>query len=248
MLQQEALQNRSHHRHVLIMNLETEGIVHVDHLDMTLKPGQAFLILPFQFHHFSLPASSRLKWLFCTFELEPHSFLEPLRNKVINTDCTIMQACTGLLQQWHRSASDIQAQQLQAGLLFLLLKLKQARLQDYNDLPDEAEASLIRTVNRLMAEQRGRMVTVADLAAETGYSASRLRVLFREASGIPLGSYIQNYRINRSMALLRTSALSIAAVAEEAGFGSPQAFSRIFRKKTGQTPRAYRHRPGNEKL
>ena len=52
--------------------------------------------------------------------------------------------------------------------------------------------------------------------------------------------YIQNYRINRAMALLRTSTLTIADVAEEAGFGSPQAFSRIFKKETSYTPRAYR--------
>jgi len=40
--------------------------------------------------------------------------------------------------------------------------------------------------------------------------------------------------------LLRTSALPIATIAEEAGFGSPQAFSRIFKKETGHTPRSYR--------
>ena len=42
------------------------------------------------------------------------------------------------------------------------------------------------------------------------------------------------------MALLRTTALSIADIAAEAGFGSPQAFSRVFKKETGQTPRNYR--------
>jgi len=93
-----------------------------------------------------------------------------------------------------------------------------------------------------MAGWRGRTVVVADLAKATGFSESRLRVLFKDAAGIPLGSYIQNYRLNRAMALLRTSRLPIAEIAEEAGFGSPQAFSRIFKKATGKTPRAYRHR------
>jgi AraC family transcriptional regulator len=82
-LQQEALQNRSHHRFVLAFNLATEGHVHVDHLSLPFNPGQALLILPYQFHHFSQLASAKLKWLFCTFELEPKTFLEPLRNRVI---------------------------------------------------------------------------------------------------------------------------------------------------------------------
>jgi AraC-like DNA-binding protein len=42
------------------------------------------------------------------------------------------------------------------------------------------------------------------------------------------------------MALLRTTTLPIADIADEAGFGSPQAFNRIFKQKTGCTPRAYR--------
>ena len=92
----------------------------------------------------------------------------------------------------------------------------------------------------LLAQWRGRSVTVAELAGELGFSESRLRVLFKQTAGIPLGAYIKNYRLNRAMALLRTSALPIATIAEEAGFGSPQAFSRIFKKETGRTPRSYR--------
>jgi len=239
-LQQEALQNRSHHRFVLAFNLETEGHVHVDNLALPFRPEQALLILPYQFHHFSQLAATKLQWLFCTFELEPRTFLEPLRNRVLDTGTKTRELMNDLLLNWKQPHSEIQAEQLQVVLLLLLLSLKQDRQHTATDLPKEPQNSLLRTVNRLMAEWRGRTVVVADLASAINLSESRLRVRFKEAAGIPLGSYIQNYRLNRAMALLRTTDLSIADVAEEAGFGSPQAFSRIFKRETGQTPRTYR--------
>ncbi len=242
MLQQEALQNRSHHRFVLLFNLETKGHVHVDNLALPFHPRQTLLILPFQFHHFDQLASSKLKWLVCTFELDPRTFLEPLRNRVIDIGDTTRVFMKQLLMEWQQPPSELQAEQLQATLLHLLLSLKQDRQLMATDLPPEPENNLLRTVNQLMAEWRGRTVLVADLAKAMEFSQSRLRVLFKEAAGIPLGSYIQNYRLNRAMAILRTTSLSIADVAEESGFGSPQAFSRIFKKETGQTPRNYRQK------
>lgn len=243
MLQQEALQNRSHHRFVLALNLETAGHIHVDNLALPIEPGQALLIMPFQFHHFSQLASNKLKWLFCTFELEPRTFLEPLRNRVIDAGNGSLGAYEALLQEWHLPQSELQAERVQVRLLHLLLSLKQDRQQTGSDLPPEPQDNLLRTVNRLMAEWRGRTVVVADLADAIGFSESHLRVLFKKAAGIPLGSYIQNYRLNRAMSLLRTTDLPIVEIAVESGFGSPQAFSRIFKAETGVTPRAYRKIP-----
>lgn len=240
MLQQEALQNRSHHRFVLAINLETAGHVHVDNLVLPFKPGQALMILPYQFHHFSQLAAHDLKWLFCTFEFEPRTFLEPLRNRVVDIGIKTKKAYEELLTEWHQPQTELQAEQLQADLLHLLLSLKQDCHETNSDLPPEPEGNLLRSVNRFMAERRGQAVVVADLARALDYSESRLRVLFREAAGIPLGAYIQNYRLNRAMALLRNTDRCIADIAEEAGFGSPQAFSRIFKNATGHTPRAYR--------
>ena len=247
-LQQHALQNRSHHRFVLAINLGTEGHVHLDNLDMPFKPGQALLILPYQFHHFSKLASTRLKWLFCTFELEAQGSLEPLRNRVLdmeNSSSSLIDDLPGqLLEQllgiWRMPRVRLQAAQLQSSLLSLLISLRRLGGQSEPALLPETDDNLLRTVNFLLAQWRGRSVTVADLAGELGFSESRLRVLFKQTAGIPLGAYIKNYRLNRAMALLRTSALPIATIAEEAGFGSPQAFSRIFKKETGRTPRSYR--------
>ena len=241
-LQQEALQNRSHHRFVLIFNLATAGHVHANNLSLPFHPEQALLVHPYQFHHFSHLESSKLKWLFCSFELEPQTFLEPLRNRVVDIGTKAQGTLEELLQEWHQPSTELQSKQIQAGLLRLLLSLKQDRRLTGTDLPPEPADNLVRTINRLMAEWRGRTVVVGDLAEALHFSESRLRVLFKEAAGVPLGSYILNYRINRAMALLRTSDLSIAEIAEEAGFGSPQAFSRIFKKATAQTPRTYRNR------
>jgi len=240
-LQQEALYNRSHHRFVLIFNLKTSGHVHADNLSFPFHPGEAFLIHPYQFHHFSHLDKPELLWLFCTFDLSPESWLEPLRNHTLKISRETEQARNELLELWF----DEQAKNsglLQTALLRILLLLKQERLSSADDLPPESEDTLMRTVNRQLSGWRGRPITVADLAESMTLSDSYLRSRFRETAGIPLGSYIKNYRLTRAMALLRTSTLSIADVAEEAGFGSPQAFSRIFKKETGTTPRSYRRK------
>ena len=242
MLQQEALQNRSHHRFVLIYNLETEGNVHVNHLELVLRPGQTLLIHPYQFHHFSHLASNDLRWLFCTFELGASTFFESLRNHVADTSLHTQASFNDLVETWLRPASIEQNQQLQASLLHLLLRVQEDdRKTMHLVLPDPGTNDhLLRRVNQLLGEWRGRTVVIADLAEALQMSESRLRALFRETAGIPLGRYVLNYRINQAMALLRNSKRSISDIAEESGFGSPQAFSRIFKKSTGQSPRDYR--------
>ena len=239
-LQQHASQNRSHHRFVLLFNLGTEGHVHLDDLVLAIKPGQALLILPYQFHHFSKLESHKLSWLFCTFELEEPNFLEPLQNRVLDTNMEVEALLEQLLEVWHMSPKELKGLRLQASTLSLLLSLRQLSQQSEPDLSAETGDNHLRTVNQLMAKWGGRAVNISDIAAAMGYSASRLRVIFKQAAGVPLGSYIKNYRLNRAMALLRTSNMSISEIAGEAGFASPQAFSRNFKKETGHTPRSYR--------
>ena len=239
-LQQHALQNRSHHRFVLLFNLGTEGHVHLDDLVLAIKPGQALLILPYQFHHFSRLASNDLQWLFCTFELEAQTLLEPLKNRIIDTNKEMQDLLEQLLKTWSTPPSELQTLRLQAGILSLLLSMSQVCEQNSPpDLPD-TNYNLLSKVNQLMANWKGRTVSIEDIAGATSYSTSRLRAIFKQSAGIPLGSYLKNYRLNRAMALLRTSSMSITEIATEAGFASPQAFSRSFRKETGGTPRSYR--------
>ncbi|MFA5688829.1 MAG: AraC family transcriptional regulator [Kiritimatiellales bacterium] len=245
-LQQQALQNRSHHRYVLAFCLKTSGHVHVDNLTLPLRPSDALLIFPYQFHHFSHLESVSLQWLFSTFELRStQNFLEPLRNRTIHVGDASLFIREQMLKYWLecsslRAPAKTQLEQLQTTLLSLLISLKQDFQRASPETPPEIENSLLRSINTFMYEWRGRVVTIEDIAGELKLSESYLRILFKRTAGISLGSYIQNYRINRAMALLSTTGFSIADIAEEAGFGSLQAFSRAFKNKTGRTPREYR--------
>jgi len=247
-LQQAALQNRSHHRYVLVFNLETQGHIHLNNRMVSFSPKEALLILPYQFHHFSQLESSSLNWLFCTFELPETTFFEPLRNVVIETTKATQQILEELLTQWVRCSQfkmllEVETAQLQAILIRLLLRLKEDQWIAAPDRSPEPQKNLLRKINRCMSEWKGRPIGIADLATELRLSESRLRARFKDSAGISLGQYLRNYRLNQAMSLLRRSKLSIADVAEEAGFGSPQAFSRIFKKEIGVSPRSYRLQP-----
>ena len=73
-----------HYRFVLIVNLRTEGTVALDNRSYELRPGEAILVFPHQFHHFHPPKSESIRWLFLTFELNQSEHISGLRNRVYN--------------------------------------------------------------------------------------------------------------------------------------------------------------------
>ena len=244
-LQQEALQNRSHHRWVLILNLETAGQVHVDHRTHPLHPGQALLVRPFQFHHYTHLESSTLLWLFCTFELDPNPLLDPLRRQPVTLGENALMLRKRLVKIWTLTETDHASDPaleplLQATLLPLLLELRLLARSEQNPVPFSEKNRLVEHINCMLDDQKFRNASIADLASELNLSGSGLRAKFQKTAGVPLGAYLRNYRINRAMELLRTTDLPIAEIAGEAGFSSPQAFSRAFREAIGSAPRAYR--------
>lgn len=242
-LQQQALQNRSHHRWVLLFNLETAGQVHVDHRSTPLQPGQAMLIMPYQFHHYTHLEASELQWLFCTFDMDHSPLLDRLRHQVVDLNPALRELQDTLVKLWHRSGDDPESGPvLRALLSYLLLNLRLLPASPTSPPPTDAEPRFLEQLHRVLEDRVNPVTTAAGISERLGVSASGLRSRFRSVAGVPLGEYLRNYRLNRSMALLRTTTLPISEIAIESGYDSPQAFSRAFRNATGQTPRAYRNK------
>lgn len=77
---------------------------------------------------------------------------------------------------------------------------------------------------------------VSRLARASGISEAHFARGFKEAFGIPPHRYLLTRRVERAMALLRDTDLSITEVALAAGWESLGSFTRTFRDVTGQTP------------
>jgi transcriptional regulator GlxA family with amidase domain len=65
---------------------------------------------------------------------------------------------------------------------------------------------------------------------------------FKATFGEPPHRYLQRRRVERAMALLRDSAVSVTDVGLTVGFASPGTFSRTFASVVGEPPSAYRSR------
>ena len=81
---------------------------------------------------------------------------------------------------------------------------------------------------------------VPDLVRLAGLSRSGLERRFRTLLGIAPADYIARLRVERVKSLLAETSLSIAAVAEQAGFSSPEYMTTVFRNQMRVTPLQYR--------
>ena len=84
-------------------------------------------------------------------------------------------------------------------------------------------------------------LTLADVAAYSGYSKYHFARMFKAYSGMSFYDFFLRQRMLLCEQLLSDPSLSITEVALRSGFGSIATFNRIFRQYEKMTPSQYRH-------
>ena len=82
--------------------------------------------------------------------------------------------------------------------------------------------------------------TVQFFANQLNVSSAYLSDMLRTLTGQNTQQHIHNALIERAKHLLRATSLTVNETAFQLGFEYPQYFSRLFKKKTGQTPAEFR--------
>lgn len=100
----------------------------------------------------------------------------------------------------------------------------------------------VRLQNMLSYIQKNYMsaVTLQNISNAANISKSEASRCFHSYMKCSPGEYLLQYRIEAAKRLLHSTTRSIQEICSECGFNSPSYFIRMFRKKVGITPGAYR--------
>lgn len=93
---------------------------------------------------------------------------------------------------------------------------------------------------RYVSENYMRRVRVEELAASCAMSASYFRKVFARTMGMTPLEYVNRYRINRALNLLRGTDETVLQIAVQTGFPSVATFDRNFRRYVGKSPADWR--------
>jgi AraC-like DNA-binding protein len=109
-------------------------------------------------------------------------------------------------------------------------------LADARLLRDAAVAKAVDTLHERSSEPW----SVDRLAKHVGLSRTALTIKFREQVGQPPMRYLADVRLRGAADRMATGRLSLAEVAQGAGYGSHASFAKAFKRRFGLTPAAYR--------
>lgn len=230
-----------HHRYVWILCLKGEGGVCVNTRVVSLKPGECFLILPFQTHFYLNLQKQDIQWLFITFEHEKNPKLDRIH---ANSPLPMTgKAFKYFVEFANARISPIGEAASLHHLALVLEELSQAQApqKPVDASPHRTPNGMLFTkINQFAINNRARIFTITELARHLGVSESYLRSQFRIVTGRSLGLFIRELRLSHASELLLDPVLRISEISERCGYDSPFVFSRAFRRLFHCTPTEYR--------
>jgi len=146
-----------------------------------------------------------------------------------------------LLEILSRALSEASGEPLEWGLGFLLHRAQCA----FERAPQSGEAGVVHPcverAARILRDQAP-PPSLPVLARQVGLSPSRLSRLFKTQTGVSLGEFRARQCHERALRLLENRDLSLAQIAQRAGFGSYAQFHRTFCARSGDNPARVRKR------
>lgn len=132
---------------------------------------------------------------------------------------------------------------------YLKLKCQELLLFLYMEDPFQGKAAdpyysdqieIVKSVHSLITENLTERYTIEELSKKYRINSSALKSIFKSVYGLPIASYMKEYRIRQAAAMLRSSQESISWIAHCVGYESQSKFTSAFKNVMEVLPTDYR--------
>jgi transcriptional regulator GlxA family with amidase domain len=148
---------------------------------------------------------------------------------------------------WHDLALHIIARHCSPGDAIRIAKVYLLKTHEEGQLPyaalikDAPHAdAVVRECEKLLRQSFLAPHAVSRAVQQSGVPERSLKRRFKQATGLSLMDYLQNLRIEKAKTLLETSDLPVDEISAEVGYDNASFFRRLFKRRCGLAPAAYR--------
>lgn len=172
---------------------------------------------------------------------------EPLRDRLLKGNELVIFRSNSALKH---ILGEMYEEQKRPRLFYL--KLKVLELLCYL-LSSEAEATgdrpyfyknhvvAVKAMTDYMVKHIDRHFTLAELSAKFEIPLTSMKKCFKGIYGMPVHTYMRQYRVHVAAELLRQTNLSIAEIAEQVGYSNQSKFTEVFKRILRVAPIEYRN-------
>ncbi len=137
--------------------------------------------------------------------------------------------------------SEMELPYLQLKCQELLLYLCRQNSSDLHDTRvSSTQTETVQQVHDLITAHPEQRFTIDELSARFLINTTTLKDVFKTVYGMPIATYMKDYRMQHAGKLLLHTEDSIAEIARAVGYESQSKFSTAFKESTGMLPRDYR--------
>lgn len=209
-----------------------------------VRAGQGFLIYPGDVTYYEADREDPWTYLWVGFhgaKAEHYLSLCGLDREHLTCRCEDIEAlCDCLHEMLKRNRATYSNELHLEGLLFRFFGI----LAESAGIPYQADVKIgnvyVNKAVEYIQKNYQNPVSIGEISAYVSLNRSYLATIFQSTLGMSPQQYLLRFRMIKASELLMNTALSVGEIARSCGYPDPLAFSKAFKKTSGQSPTDYR--------